>query len=132
MKAKFFGEKEEILQQKELNKKKKLNLQNARKQKGDHFISISQIEKISKECVTWEEARPYVNLLHEAYSDGMPSTVKQTIKRIKKIFEKKMYPHSNGADHIVFNHAQISAPLYSVKKNKNVKLVIGMNDEESE
>ena len=85
------------------------------------FISLEIVEKIILDCVTWEEAKPHVDLLEKLYGIDPPPQVKASIKRIKRKFDMKIHRRIIKAKQVVMKNNRIEA-MNKITKNKNVKL----------
>lgn len=84
-------------------------------------ISLETIERITMNCMTWEEAKPHVDLLEKVFGMNPPQAVTISIKRIKKRFEKKVFGRTIKAKTVVMNNNSFEA-MNKITKNKHVKL----------
>lgn len=84
-------------------------------------ISVKTLEKISLDCVTWEEAKPHVDLLEKAFGMNPPPSVKAAIKRIKRHFCKKLYRQVIKAKMVVMKNNRLEA-MNKITNNKHVSI----------
>ncbi len=80
-------------------------------------LPLETIEDYCINCVTWEEAKPFVDLLELFYGQDAPPKVKAIIRRIKKNFRKLIYPKSVRCKTFINQ-----GPLFHIEGNENVNL----------
>ena len=84
-------------------------------------ISVKTLEKICLDCVTWEEAKPHVDLLEKVFGMNPPSTVKASIKRIKRRFSKKFHRQVIKTKKVVMKNNRLEA-MNKITNNKHVSV----------
>ena len=55
------------------------------------YLSLETLEQIIMDCVTWGEAKPYVDLLEKAFGINAPQEVRNIIKKARNRFNKMVY-----------------------------------------
>lgn len=84
-------------------------------------ISVKTLVKICLECVTWEEAKPLVDLMEKVFGMNPPSTVKASIKRIKRKFSKKFHRQVIKTKKVVMKNNRLEA-MNKITNNKHVSI----------
>lgn len=84
-------------------------------------ISVKTLENICLDCVTWEEAKPYVDLLEKVFGMDPPSLVKAVIKKIKRRFGRKPYSQLIKTRKVVMRNNRLEA-MNKITNNKHVSI----------
>lgn len=63
------------------------------------IIEVDMIIDYCMECVTWEEAKPLINLLEAVFGINAPPVVKKGITKVKKKFADLIHGPSIHVDH---------------------------------
>jgi uncharacterized UPF0146 family protein len=73
------------------------------------------------ELLTWEEAKPIVDMVEKIYGIDPPPNVKKTICRIKRKFYQKIYGKALKVKKVVMKAVKIGA-WNKITKNRNVNI----------
>ena len=84
-------------------------------------ISVKTLERISLDCMTWEEAKPQVDLMEKVFGMNPPPSVKASIKRIKRKFYKKFHHQVIKTRKVVMRHNRLEA-MNKITNNKHVNI----------
>ena len=84
-------------------------------------ISVKTLEKICLDCVTWEEAKPHVDLLEKVFGMDPPPLVKAVIKKIKRRFGRKPYSQLIKTNKVVMKNNRLEA-MNKITNNKHVSV----------
>ncbi len=86
--------------------------------KKDRLIDLDMIERYCKQCVTWAEAKPVVDMLYGIYLYGLSPDVFAAINRIKQYFNDKMYGCKTVIKKMRIAHADVAVGV--AEKGSNV------------
>ncbi len=84
-------------------------------------ISVKTLVKICLECVTWEEAKPLVDLMEKVFGMDPPPLVKAVIKNIKRRFGRKPYSQLIKSKKVVMKNNRLEA-MNKITNNKHVSV----------
>lgn len=84
-------------------------------------ISVKTLERISLDCMTWEEAKPLVDLMEKVFGMNPPPTVKASIRRIKRKFRMKFHQQVIKTKKVVMKNNRLEA-MNKITNNKHVSL----------
>jgi len=85
-------------------------------------LTLDEIERICMECVVWEDAKPYIDLLEKTYGKNAPQEVKDVINRVKERFQMLIYQKITQYQYFKMENVIVDGALYSIKDNINVNL----------
>ena len=84
-------------------------------------INLSSLESYCMKLLTWEEAKPIVDMVEKIYGIDPPPNVKMTICRIKRYFNQKIYGQAFKVKKVVMKAVKIGA-WNKITKNRNVNI----------
>ena len=84
-------------------------------------INLSDVESYCMKQLTWEEAKPIVDMIEKIYGIDPPPNVKKTIRRIKRKFYRKIYGKAFKVKKVVMKAVKIGA-WNKITKNRNVNI----------
>ena len=84
-------------------------------------INLSDVENYCMKQLTWEEAKPIVDMVEKIYGIDPPPNVKKTICRIKRKFYQKIYGKAFKVKKVVMKAVKIGA-WNKITKNRNVNI----------
>lgn len=85
------------------------------------FIELRSIESYCMRLLTWEEAKPLVDMLEKIYGIDPPPSIKRIIRRIKGAFNHKLYGKAIKAKTVVMKTAHFRA-MNHITRNKHVNV----------
>ena len=85
------------------------------------FIELRSIESYCMKLITWEEAKPLVDMLEKLYGIDPPPSIKKMIRRIKRSFHQKLYGKAIKAKTVVMKSAHFKS-MNHITRNKHVNL----------
>lgn len=87
----------------------------------EYSISVKTLEQLGMDCMTWGEAKHYVDLMEKVFGMNPPPFVKASIRRIKRKFRKKSYHQVIMTKKVVMKYNHLEA-MNKITKNKHVRL----------
>lgn len=89
--------------------------------KEDLSIPFELLEFYVLRILTWEEAKPFVDLLEKIYGLFPPKRVSELIEKILRKFDQKLYGRDIKTDKVVFPNAKFDS-LNKITGNKRVNV----------
>ena len=74
------------------------------------------------DCMTWDEAKPVVDMIEKYYGINAPPAVIKSLKKIRNKFHRDIYGKVIKAKTIVMKGTHIKGPLNKISNNNRVDL----------
>lgn len=89
----------------------------------DHLtIRIRWMINYCMNCVTWDEAKPILDMIEKFVGQNAPPYLVAAIAKVKNKFGQMIYGHTVKAKRVNMYNTVIKGPMNKVTKNKEVKL----------
>lgn len=85
-------------------------------------MKIGEILKYCYELITWEEAKPILDMIEKKIGSNAPPRILEAIKKVKKHFEKKMFCGVIKTKSVSIGKGFFKGPMNKITRNRHVDL----------
>jgi len=116
----------------EILKKKKKRCLRHEEVKTNESIRLKEIINYCKKLVTWEEAKPIIDMIEKKVGLDGPPWVLREIQKVKDKFAIKMFGGMIKAEKVNIKKGIFKGPMNEITRNKHVDLSKLNNEDDDE